>query len=44
VGQAEAHFDLFGDSFNLGSIQVHVCDECTTGMEIALGTSNGTPR
>jgi hypothetical protein len=34
VEQTEAHFDMFGDSFNLGA---------TMGMEIAFGTPNGTP-
>jgi hypothetical protein len=43
VGQAEAHFDPFGDSFVLVQHRCTVCDECTTGMEIALGTPDGTP-
>jgi hypothetical protein len=90
VNQAEANFDLFGDSFNLGARKVHglrltypghgnrfghtrwysyvmyvkwklvldhlekvlistqdrctVCAKCTVGMEIILGTPDGTPR
>jgi hypothetical protein len=73
VDQAEAHFDLFGDSFNFGARKVQrawkslwdtrwyslvcleivlasaqdrcmVCAECTTGMEVILGTPDGTPR
>jgi hypothetical protein len=44
VGQAEAHYDPFGDSFNLVQDRCTVCDECTTDMEIALGTPDGTPR
>jgi hypothetical protein len=44
MGQAEAHFDLFGDSFNPVQDRCTVCDECSTGMEIALGTPDGTPR
>jgi hypothetical protein len=44
VGQAEAHSNLFGDSFNPVQDRCTVCDECTTGMEIALGTPDGTPR
>jgi hypothetical protein len=44
VDKVEAHFDLFGDSFNPMQHRCMVCDECTTGMEIALGTPAGTPR
>jgi hypothetical protein len=38
VDQAEAHFDLFRDSVNLVKDRCTVCVECTTGMEIILGT------
>jgi hypothetical protein len=44
VGQAEAHSDPFEDSFNLVQDRCMDCDKCTTGMEISLGTSDGTPR
>jgi hypothetical protein len=44
VDQAEAHFDPFGDSFNLGATQAYVCAECTTDMKMALGTPDGTHR
>ena len=37
-GQEEAHFDSFGDSVNLIADRCTVCTECTSGMEIALGT------
>jgi hypothetical protein len=36
VGQAEAHFNPFGDSFNLVQDRCMICDECTTRMEVAL--------
>jgi hypothetical protein len=36
VGQAEAHFIPFGDSFNLVEDRCTVCDECTTRMEVGL--------
>jgi hypothetical protein len=42
MGQAEAHFDPFKDSFNPVQDRCTVCDECTTGMETALGTPDGT--
>jgi hypothetical protein len=44
MGQAEAHYDALGDSFNLVQYRCTVCDECTTSMEITLGTPDGTPR
>jgi hypothetical protein len=44
VGQVKAHFDPFGDSFNLTQDRCTVCAECSTGMELALGTPDGTPR
>jgi hypothetical protein len=44
VDLAEAHFDPFGDSSNPMQDRCTVCDECTTSMEIALGTPDGTPR
>jgi hypothetical protein len=44
VGQAEARFGPFGDSVNSAQDRYMVCAECTMGMEIILGTSNGTPR
>jgi hypothetical protein len=43
VGQAKARFDLFGGSFNLVQDRCTVCDECSTGLEIAMGTPDGTP-
>jgi hypothetical protein len=44
VGQTKAHLDPFGDSLNLVQDRCTVCDECTTGMKITLGTPDGTPR
>jgi predicted metal-binding protein len=44
VGQAEAHFDSYEDSFNPVQDSCMVCNECTTGMEITLGTPDSTPR
>jgi hypothetical protein len=38
VDQAKAQFDPFRDSVNLGKDRCIVCAECTTGMEIILGT------
>jgi hypothetical protein len=43
MGQAEAYFDPFRDSFNPVQDRCMVCDECTTGMETALGTHDDTP-
>jgi hypothetical protein len=43
VSEVEAHFSLFGDSVNVSTRRCMVCDESTTGMEIALGTPGGTP-
>jgi hypothetical protein len=42
VGQEEAHFDPLGDSFNLVQDRCTVCDECSTCLEIAMGTPDGT--
>jgi hypothetical protein len=42
VGQAEAHFDPFGDSFNPVQDMCTTCDQCTTSMEPALGAPDGT--
>jgi hypothetical protein len=44
VDQAKAYFNPFGDSFNLMQDRCMVCTECTTGMEMVLGTPDGTPR
>jgi hypothetical protein len=41
VGQVKARFDPFGYSVNLSACMV--CTECTMGMEIILGTPDGTP-
>jgi hypothetical protein len=43
VDQVKAHFDPFTDSFNLGQDRCMVCAEYTMGMEMALGTPDGTP-
>ena len=37
-GQEEACFNQFGDSVKLTQDRCTVCTECTTCMEIALGT------
>jgi hypothetical protein len=44
VGQVEARLGLFGDSVNPAQDRCTVCAECSTGMEIILGTPVGTPR
>jgi hypothetical protein len=44
VGQVEAYLDPFEDSFNPVQDRCTVCDECMMGMEIALGTPDGSPR
>jgi hypothetical protein len=44
MDQVKAHFDLFGDSFNIGQNRCAVCAERTMGMEAALGTPYGTPK
>jgi hypothetical protein len=44
VGQVEAHFNLSEDSFNMVQDRCMLCNKCTTGMEIVLGTPDGTPR
>jgi hypothetical protein len=43
MDQAEADFDLFGDSFNLDVRKVHGLRLMYHGMEIILGTPDGTP-
>jgi hypothetical protein len=43
MGQVETHFGPLGDSVNLED-RCMVCDECTTGREISLGTPDGTSR
>ena len=43
VGQVETRFDPFGDSFNTNQDRCTVCVERTIGMEIILGTPDGTP-
>jgi hypothetical protein len=44
VGQAEAHFDPFGDSFNPVQDRVPDLLRMYHHMEILLGTPVGTPR
>jgi hypothetical protein len=44
MGQAQASFGLFGDSLIMVPNRCMVCAECTTGVEIILGTPDGTPR
>jgi hypothetical protein len=44
VGQEEARFGPFGDSVISAQDWCMVCAECTTGMEIILGTPDGTLR
>jgi hypothetical protein len=44
VDQAEAHFDPFGDSFISAEDRCMVCVKCSIGMEMALGTPDGTPK
>jgi hypothetical protein len=43
MDKAEAHFYPFGDSYNSVQERCTVCAECTTGLEIALGTPDSTP-
>jgi hypothetical protein len=43
MDQAEAHLDPFGDSVNLSVRWCTICAECTMGMEMILGTPDGTP-
>ena len=38
--EVEAHFDLFGDSANLGADKYTVCAERTLGSEIILDAPN----
>jgi hypothetical protein len=44
LGQVEARFGPFGHSVNLNVHRCMVCVECTMGVEIILGTLDGTPR
>jgi hypothetical protein len=44
VDQAEANFDPFGDSLISAQDRCTVCAESTMGMELALGTPDGTSR
>jgi hypothetical protein len=44
MDQEKAHFDPFGDSLISTQHGCTVCAEYITGMEMALGTPNGTPR
>jgi hypothetical protein len=44
MGQVEAYFGLFGDSVISAQDRCTVYAECTTGVEIILGTPVGTPR
>jgi hypothetical protein len=44
IGQVEARFRPFGDSINLDASRCAVCVECTTSLEIFLGTPDGTSR
>jgi hypothetical protein len=44
VGEIEPCFGPFGDSVNLSTRWCMIYAECTTAMEIILGTPNGTPR
>jgi hypothetical protein len=44
MGEVEARFGPFRDSVNLRARWCTVCAECTTGMEIILGTPDGTLR
>jgi hypothetical protein len=43
VGEIEPCFGPFGDSLISTQDRCMVCAECTTAMEIILGTPNGTP-
>ena len=42
--QVEAHFSPCGDSANLDANRCAVCVEHTTGSEIGLDATDGTPR
>jgi hypothetical protein len=44
VGQVETHFGPFGDSLISAQDRCTVCAEYTMGMELALGTPDGTSR
>ena len=43
VSLVEARVGTFGGSVSLAQDRCMVCDECTSGMEIILGTPYGTP-
>ena len=43
VSLVEARVGPFGGSVSLVQDRCMVCDECTSGMEIILGTPDGTP-
>ena len=44
VGHLESRFFLFGDSVSVSARQVHYWCQRTTGSEIVLDATNGTPR
>jgi fructose/tagatose bisphosphate aldolase len=44
IGLVEAHFGPFEENVNLSARYVSICAGCTMGMEIVLGTPDGTPR
>jgi hypothetical protein len=43
MGQQETYFEPFGDSLISVLDRCMVCAEYTTGMEIIMGTTDGTP-
>jgi hypothetical protein len=43
VGHVKSCFGLFRDSVNISARLGMVCAECTTSVEIILGTPDGTP-
>jgi hypothetical protein len=43
MGQLQARFGLFGDSVNPSQDRCTVYAKCSTGLEIILGTPDGTP-
>ena len=43
VSHVEARFGPFGGSVSLSARWCMVCAECTSGIEIILGTPDGTP-
>jgi hypothetical protein len=44
VGQVKTRFGPFGVVLISVQDRYMVCDECSTSMEIGLGTPDGTPR